>query len=157
MHREVDRVDAEAVDSAVEPEASDVQQRVLHRRIVDVEIGLLRQEVVHIILAASGVPGPRGAAEHRLPVVRRRTIRLGVGPDVPIGLLVVAARAALPEPFMLVGAVGIDLVDDDLEAEPVRALDQGGEIAKRSEHRIDRAKIGDVVAEVAHGRGEEWR
>jgi hypothetical protein len=58
---------------------------------------------------------------------------------------------------MLVGAVRIDLVDDHLEAERVRAFDQRVEIGERSEHRIDAAIIGDVVAEVAHRRGEEGR
>ena len=58
---------------------------------------------------------------------------------------------------MLVGAVRIDLVDDDLEPERVRALDQRVEVGERAEHRIDVAIIGDVVAEVAHRRGEEGR
>src|SRR3546814_17238044 len=38
VHREVDRVEPEAVDSPVEPEARDVEQGVLHRRIGDIEI-----------------------------------------------------------------------------------------------------------------------
>ncbi len=58
---------------------------------------------------------------------------------------------------MLVGAVRIDLVDDDLESERVRALDQRVEVGERAEHRIDIAIIGDVVAEIAHRRGEEGR
>ncbi len=37
------------------------------------------------------------------------------------------------------------------------AFDQGVEIVERSEHWIDRAKVGDIIAEVAHRRGEEGR
>ena len=71
VHREVDRVEPEPVDSAVEPEASDSEHRVLNGRVVKVEIGLLGQEIVQIILSAPGVPCPRGAAEDRLPVAGR--------------------------------------------------------------------------------------
>src|SRR5207302_2581619 len=92
-HREIDGVDAKAVDAAVEPEARGVEQRILNRTIVDVEVGLLGQEIVQIILAATRVPGPRRAAEHRLPVIRRRTVRLGIGPNVPVGLGIIPARA----------------------------------------------------------------
>jgi hypothetical protein len=48
---------------------------------------------------------------------------------------------------MLVGGVGIDLIDDDLEAEPVRFVQQPVEIGKRAEDRIDIAIVRDVVAE----------
>src|SRR4051794_28066123 len=71
MHREVDPIEAKSVDSAVEPEARHVEYGVLDRSIVQVEVRLLRQEIVQIILASSAVPGPRRPAEHRLPVVGR--------------------------------------------------------------------------------------
>ncbi len=71
VHREVDRIDAEAVDAAAEPKACDVQQRILHGQVVDVEIRLIGQKIVEIILAAPAVPGPRWPTEHRLPIVWR--------------------------------------------------------------------------------------
>ena len=71
VHREVYRIDPKAVDAAIKPEACDVQQRILHGQIVQVEIWLLGQEIVEIILAAPRVPGPRRPAEHRLPIVGR--------------------------------------------------------------------------------------
>src|SRR4051812_49371542 len=58
---------------------------------------------------------------------------------------------------MLVRTVRIDLVDDELEPEVVRALDQLVKVGERSEHRVDAAIIGDVIAKVAHRRGEEGR
>ncbi len=53
--------------------------------------------------------------------------------------------------------MGIDLVDQDLQAQLVRLGDHGIEIGQGAEHRVDRAVIGDVVAEVLHRRGEEGR
>ena len=63
VHREVDRVDPEAVDPAVEPEARNFEERILNRRIVEVQVRLLGEEIVQIILSAAGVPLPRRAAE----------------------------------------------------------------------------------------------
>jgi len=71
VHREIDGVEAEAVDAAVEPEAGDIEQGVLDLDIVQVQLGLLRQEIVQIVLAAAGVPGPGGAGEDGLPVAGR--------------------------------------------------------------------------------------
>src|SRR5205085_243346 len=115
VHREVDRVDAETVDAAVEPEARRIQQGILNARVVHIEIGLLAQEIVQIILPAARIPGPGRAAKDRLPIVGRRTIRFGVGPDVPITALATATAAALLKPWMLVGTVRIDLIDDQLQ------------------------------------------
>ena len=58
---------------------------------------------------------------------------------------------------MLVGGVAEDEVDDDLEAEPVRPREQCIEILVRAEKQVDGAVIGDVVAEIPHGRREEGR
>ncbi len=86
MHREIDRIDSKAVDAAVEPEARDVEKRILHRWTVDVQIRLLGQEIVQIILPAARVPLPGRSTEYRLPVIRRRAVGLRVRPNIPIGL-----------------------------------------------------------------------
>lgn len=39
----------------------------------------------------------------------------------------------------------------------MRLVDHRVEIGERAEHRIDPAVIGDVIAEIAHRRGEEGR
>ena len=80
VHRKVDRIEPEAVDTAVQPEARDLEHRILYLRIVKIEIGLLGQEIVQIILAAPRVPRPRRPAEHRLPVVGRRSVGLARRP-----------------------------------------------------------------------------
>src|SRR3546814_66963 len=77
VHRKVDRVDAKPVNPALQPEAHDTQQRVLHVAVVDVELRLRAEEIMEIILAAPRVPRPGRAAEHRLPVGRRRPVGPG--------------------------------------------------------------------------------
>jgi hypothetical protein len=157
VHREVDRVEAEAVDAALQPEAGGIDQRRLHLFIMHVEVGLRGQEVVQIILAPARVPGPARAVEDRLPVVRRRPVRPGVGPHVPIRFGIVAALPAFPEPGVLVRAMGVDLVDDDLEAEAVGRGEEPVEIGERAEDRVDIAIVGNVVAVIFHRRCEEGR
>ena len=157
MGVEVDHVQAEAVGAAVEPEPGDVEHGLLDLGVEQVEVRLLLQEVVQIVLAPPRLPAPGRAAEHRQPVVGRRAVGLGRGPDVPVGLGVVPARPAFREPGALVGAVGIDLVDDDLEAQPVGGLDHAVIVGERAEHRVDAAVVRDVVAAVLHRRGEEGR
>src|SRR3546814_18756067 len=45
VHRKVDRVDAKPVNPALQPEAHDTQQRVLHVAVVDVELRLRAEEI----------------------------------------------------------------------------------------------------------------
>src|SRR3546814_4917929 len=48
-HREVDRVELEAIDAAFAPEPSDLKQCLLHRRVAPVELRLCAPEIVQII------------------------------------------------------------------------------------------------------------
>ena len=157
MEVEVHGVEPEAVDAAFEPEPHRRQQPVLHVGVVEVEVGLLGEEVVQVVLIAPGVPGPGAAAEQREPVVRRRAVKLRVGPDVPVGLRVGPARAALAEERVPVGGVRQHLVDDHLQPERVRARHHGVEVGERAEDRVDVCVVGDVVAHVGHRRGEDRR
>ena len=50
-----------------------------------------------------------------------------------------------------------DEVDHHLEAQAVRLGDQIVEILQRTEHRVDAAIIGHVVAEILHRGGEKGR
>ena len=56
-----DGVQAESVDAQVEPEVDHLQDRLLHVRIVEVEIGLVRIETMPVIRLGYGVPGPVGS------------------------------------------------------------------------------------------------
>ena len=150
-------VHAHAVHPVFEPEALRVQVGLLHVRVVEVQLRLADQEVVHVVLLAAGIPLPGRAAEHRHPVVGRAAVRQRIGPHVPVGLRIVAALAALDEPGVGVGGMRHHLVDHDLQAQAVRLGDQLVEVGQVAEQRVDVAVVGDVVAEVLHRRGEEGR
>ena len=112
---------------------------------------------MQVILPAPRVPCPRRTAEDRLPVRGRRAVGLGIGPDIPVGLGVIAAGAAFAKPVMLVRSVRIDLVDQYLEAEFMGPGDDCVEVFQRAEDRVDIAIIRYVVAEILHRRFEERR
>ncbi len=154
---EVDGVESVAVDAEFEPELHGFEQRVLHFRVVEVQIGLAGQEVVQVVLAATRIPLPGAAAENRQPIVRRIAVLLAIGPHVPVGLGIVAALTALDKPRVRVRRVREHLVDHHLEAEFMRTLDQRADVVERAEHRVDVAVVADVVAEVFHRALEERR
>jgi hypothetical protein len=83
-----DHVDAEAVDSFSKPEAHHVMDRVAHRGIAPIQVGLLGQEGMVVILPCRGVILPGAPAEFRKPVVRRTPARCGITPYIPIALRV---------------------------------------------------------------------
>ena len=157
MKIEIDGVETKAVDAALQPEAGNGKQRLLHSRVMKIEVRLLGQEVVQVILLAPCIPLPCRAAEDRKPVVGRGAVGLRVGPHIPVRPGVVAAGAAFPEPRVDVGGMRQHGVDHDLEAEPVRFRDQRVEILEGSEHRVHVAIVADVVAEILHRRFEERR
>ena len=71
LHDLVADVDAEAGRAPVEPEAEDPVEFLPHRLAPPVEVGLGGQEVVEVVLAGDGIPGPGRAAEAGAPVVGR--------------------------------------------------------------------------------------
>ena len=83
---DVAHVDAEAGHAPVEPEAEDAVELVAHLVVPPVEIGLLGEVVVEVVLTGGVVERPGRAAEAADPVVRRRAVGLGVGPDVPVAV-----------------------------------------------------------------------
>ena len=145
-----DRVEPQRVDAAIEPEPQHVDHRVDHRRIVVVEIGLVREEAVPVVLAGDRIPRPV-----RLLGVGEDDARLGellvaVAPDVEVALG--RSRRRVPralEPGMLVGGVVDDQLDQDLDAAGVRGVDEGGEVGERAVAGMDVAIVGDVIAVVA--------
>ena len=122
-----------------------------------VELRLLAQEVMEIILLAPRIPGPARPAKDGLPIVGGRPIRLRIGPDIPVRFRIGPVLPALLEPVMFMRCVGIDLVDNDLEAKLMGARDQPVEILQRPEHRVDIAIVSDIIAIIIHGRGKERR
>ncbi len=119
-------VDAEAVGAEVEPEAQDGAELVLDGGVVPVEVGLLGGEEVQVPLSV-GDAGPGGPAEDRLPVVGGQFAVLALaGAEVEAFAQPGSGAFAqcLLEPFVLVGAVVGDEVDDDAQAEAVGFADE---------------------------------
>src|SRR6185295_16376761 len=153
-------VDAETVDAAVEPETHDVVDGAADLFVPPVEVGLLRQEVMEVVLAAGRIERPRRAllscSKHRAPVVRRAAVPR-VGPHVPVPLGVAPRRPRRDEPRMLVGGVVRHEIDQHADLATVRLFEEMIEVAERAKDRVDVAVVGDVVAEVLHRRAIERR
>ena len=147
------RVQPEAVDAEVQPEPQHLQHRVLHQRVLVVEVGLVGEEPVPVVLAADLVVGPVGplGVDEDDPGVG--VLVVGVGPDVEVAERAVRVAAGGLEPRVLVAGVVHDQVGDDPDAALVRLLDQLDEVADGAELGQDRGEVGDVVAAVLQRRG----
>ena len=151
------RVEPEAVDAEVHPEAHDVEHRLLHGLVLEVEVGLVAEEAVPEELPPHRVEGPvrhLGVDEDDARVV---VAVVGVGPHVEVAVGPVGLGAARLEPRVLVARVVHDEVGDDADAAGVGLRDELGELRQRAELRQHRLVVGDVVAAVAQGRGVEGR
>ena len=137
LHEPVQRVEAEAVHPAPEPEADDVRHGRDDLGVAPVEVGLFRIEGVEVPAAAVGVARPGRAAEGRTPVVRRLR---RVADDVEVG--------ALAEPRVLDRRVAGHEVHEHAQAQPLGLDQQGVEVVEGPEARVDGVEVADVVAEV---------
>src|SRR5215470_2257399 len=153
----VDGVDAKSIDAAVEPESHDGQHRLGDLRIAPVEVGLFLEKGMIVVLSCCFVPLPRAATELADPIVGRAAVGLAVAPDIPIAFGVAARRAAGAEPRMLVGGMVGHVIENDLEPVSMHCRDQPIEPGEISELGIDRRIVADVVTEIGHRRGEDWR
>ena len=159
---QVDHVHAEAVDAPVDPPAHHRVHGLPDLGVLPVEVGLLAAEQVQVVLPRRLVELPPRAAEERAPVGG-----LGSGrprcealprraPDVPVPLG--RGRVArLDEPRVLVGGVVDHQVHHQLHPAGVDGLGQLVDVGQRAEHRVDRLVVGDVVAVVVLGGGEDRR
>ncbi len=153
LEEDVEDVESEAVDAAVQPRPDDVEQRSSDLRVPPVEVGLLREERVHVELLPGLVPGPGGTTEEGPPVVRRPPTAEErspgrIAPDVPVRERPVAARARRLEPRVAMTAVVQDEVHDDPDPTAVGGFDEPIEIRERPVLRVDAHVVGHVVPEV---------
>ena len=157
MEVEVDRIQAEPIDTQIQPETHVVELCLTRFRVVEVDVRLAGQEVVQIVLLAPGVEGPRRAAKNRQPVVGRRAVGFRVGPHKPVGFRIGAILAALLEPGVLIGGMADHLVDHHFQAQRVSFFQQRLEVVQGAEHRVYVAVVTHVIAKVEHRRGEKGR
>ena len=137
MKVEVGGIETKALNATFQPELRHFEDLSLNFLIVEIEVRLAGKEIVHVILAAAGIPLPRRAPKDREPIIRWRPVGLRLGPDEPIRLWIVPAGAALFEPGMLIGGMTEYLIDHHFQSQFIRALHHSFEIFNRAEHRID--------------------
>ena len=148
-------VEPEAVHAEVEPEAQDLEHRLLDLGVVEVEVRLVGEEAVPEVGARLVVPGPVrglgvGEDDPRVLVAVH-----GVRPDVPVALGVSGARARLLEPRVVARGVVHDQVGDHADAALVGGLDEVAHVVDRAVVGLDREEVRDVVAAVAQRRRVE--
>ena len=155
-------VDPEAVDAPVAPEAQDGEELLAHLRQLPVQVGLGGVEDVEVPLARRAVglgdARPAAATEHGGPVVGG-LLAVGAAPVAEDVALALAAAGTggqgRAEPVVLAARVVGHEVEDDLDAEVVRAGDEGVGVVEAAEAGVDVAVVGDVVAGVVHRRDVE--
>ena len=102
-----------------------VDDRVDDRRVVVVEIGLVREEAVPVVLAGHRIACPVRLLGVEKMIRRLRKLLVGVAPDVEVALGRSGRRVTRAlEPRMLVRGVVDDQLDQDLDAARVRRLDE---------------------------------
>src|SRR6185369_1619653 len=136
-------VQAEAVDSAVQPMRRDALHLLPHRRRGEIEVGHSAPENAIVVGPVLLVPGMVGTAPRLGPA------RIVGAPDVPVAVLRGRRRGRVEEPGVLGAGVIHHEIQDHLDAAPVRLGDQAVEIGPCAVVRIDRLVIGGVVAVVA--------
>ena len=147
-------VEAQAVDAAVEPELHDLDHRLEHLRVVEVQIRLMMEEAVPVVRLGGVVPAPvrgLGVGEddpHAL------VLPVGLAPDVEVAFGRSRRRAPRRlEPRMLVGGVVDDELGDDADVRGgAPPSTNRSKSCQRAVARMDVLVVGDVVSVVAQRR-----
>jgi hypothetical protein len=149
-------VEPQRVDAEIEPELHHVDHRVDDRRVVVIQIRLVREEAVPEVLASDRVEGPVRLLGVGEDDPRLGKLLVGVAPDVELALGRAGRRLPRPlEPRMLIRRVVDDQLDQHLDVTGVGGIDKRLEVVERAVARMDVLVIGDVVAVVLERRGEE--
>ncbi len=150
-----DRVETEAVEPEVQPEAQDLEHRLLDLDVVVVEVRLVREEAVPEVRVRVVVPGPVGGLGVDEDDPRVLVAVHGVRPHVPVALGALGARARLLKPGVIARGVVHHQVGDHADPTLVRGLDEVAHVVDRPVVRLDREEVRDVVAAVAQRRPVE--
>ena len=159
LDERVGHVDAEPVDSTIEPEPQRGEEVVANLGVRPVEVGLLGCEQVQVPLPGRAVrfdhACPCGTTEGAVPVV---------GPVVTIGADAIAEDVSptfrrsgrcgqcLLEPHVLIGRVVGHDVEQHAQTARVRSLHERDGIVERAEPGLDRSVVAHVVAGIGERR-----
>ncbi len=147
-----DGVETEGVDAEVEPEAHGFEDFFHDSGVVEVEVGLVREEAVPVVLLGDLVPGPVGFFGVGEDDANAFEELVGVGPDVHVALRRAFGSAAGGlKPGMLIGGVIDDELDHDLHVALVGGVEKELEVVESAVGGVDAGVVGDVVAVIAEG------
>src|SRR5690606_6894360 len=149
---EIESIQPEPVDAAVEPETHGIQDGITNFRIPPVQIRLLFQEGVQVILPRLLVVLPCATSEDADPVVGRGTVGPWILPDVPVPPGIIPGGSRGLEPRMLRRCVVGHPIEDHAEIAAMSLLEQGIEIFESAEARIHIDKVAGIVAHLQEGR-----
>src|ERR1700761_2563197 len=110
-----DHVHPKAVDALAKPVTHHLVDGAPYAGIAPVQVRLLGQKGVIVVLPGHGIVLPGAAAEFREPVVWRPACGRAVAPDVPVALAVLAGAAAFDKPWMLVGRMVRNQIEDEFK------------------------------------------
>ena len=147
-----DRVEPDAVDTHVQPEPHDVEHLLANGGVLEVQVGLVREEPVEEELSPHRIEGPVGFLGVDEDDADVRVLLVGVAPDVVVAVRPLRVRPGLLEPVVRVGGVVERVVDDDAHVALVGATNEFAELLDRAELGQDGAEIRDVVSAVAKRR-----
>ena len=150
-------IDAETAHALVQPEVGRIIERPTHSGIFPVEIRLCRGKGMQIILLPRFAPSPGTAAKDGAPVGRRRAIRLGIPPDIPVCMFAVPRACRIDKPRMLVGGMVIDQIHHHADIPLLALSKQIFHVFHCAIGRVYSGKIRNVIAVVHHRRGVNRR
>src|SRR4051794_34809480 len=150
-------IDPKAIDPAVEPETHGVGHCFADVSVAPIQIRLARQKRMVVELPRGFAPLPCAAAKPAKPIVRRPAVRAGLLPNVPVGLGIVAGRAAFLEPGVLVGRVVRNEIENEPDVGIVQGIPEAFEVVHRAITGINGAEVRDVVTEILIGTLIDWR
>ena len=148
-------IDPETVNVLVEPEPQNLIELILDPRVAPVQVRLVWQEEMEVVLTGLVVKGPGGPTEVTDPVVWGASIGTRVSPDVVVSEVAGQRGAGLCEPWVLDAGVIGNEVENDPDTSGVGIGHQPIKVVHVAVHRIDRAVVRYVVAEIRHRRREE--
>ena len=148
-----DGVEPQTVDAHREPEIENLLHPLVHRRVIEIQIRLMRVKAMPVIRFRDRIPGPvRGLEIFEddpcvLVFIRR------VAPDIEVAFGRAGRGAArFLEPRILIGGVIDHQLGDHLEPALMRRGQERLKILQRAVVRINIVVVGDVVAVIAQRR-----